>query len=262
MFDDNKPNLTTPPNNLPVSEPEDMFAGIDNAASNIAQPKRALDAGLLKRKDPMSAGSEMGMNMEQPQTTQGAMPPSMTYKVKDPVLGKILFGLIVVLAAVGAGMGGWWLYAKYFADQSVAPITPAVQTPVEIPQTEELTPPIENVLPPENVLPAETADTSTEAVSPVEGANDQLLFGEPVDADKDGLDDAKEMELSTDINNPDSDNDGLSDGDEVIIWKTDPLNPDSDGDSYKDGTEVRNGYNPLGPGKLFDVKSLTTSTTK
>lgn len=49
----------------------------------------------------------------------------------------------------------------------------------------------------------------------------------------------------------DSDNDGLSDGDELNIYGTDPFNPDSDGDGYSDGDEVKGGYNPNGPGKLL-----------
>jgi hypothetical protein len=48
----------------------------------------------------------------------------------------------------------------------------------------------------------------------------------------------------------DTDGDGLTDRDETMIWHTDPLNPDTDGDGYKDGEEVKNGYNPLGAGKL------------
>jgi hypothetical protein len=48
----------------------------------------------------------------------------------------------------------------------------------------------------------------------------------------------------------DSDNDYLTDYEEVMIYKTDPLNPDTDGDGYLDGEEVKNGYNPLGEGLL------------
>jgi hypothetical protein len=47
----------------------------------------------------------------------------------------------------------------------------------------------------------------------------------------------------------DSDNDGLTDKEETEVYRTNPKNPDTDGDGYKDGDEVRNGYNPLGPGK-------------
>lgn len=48
----------------------------------------------------------------------------------------------------------------------------------------------------------------------------------------------------------DSDGDGLTDSEEVNIYKTDPKNPDTDGDSFKDGDEVKAGYNPKGSGRL------------
>lgn len=44
--------------------------------------------------------------------------------------------------------------------------------------------------------------------------------------------------------NLDTDNDGLTDEDE-IIYGTDPHNRDTDGDGYPDGEEVAGGYNPL-----------------
>jgi hypothetical protein len=48
----------------------------------------------------------------------------------------------------------------------------------------------------------------------------------------------------------DSDQDGLSDADEINIYGTNPLKSDTDGDGYLDGDEVKNGYNPLGEGSL------------
>lgn len=58
------------------------------------------------------------------------------------------------------------------------------------------------------------------------------------DHDGDGLTYREEQELGTDPNNPDTDGDGLWDGDEVRKYYTDPLNPDTDGDGLKDGDEV------------------------
>jgi hypothetical protein len=46
--------------------------------------------------------------------------------------------------------------------------------------------------------------------------------------------------------NKDTDNDGLTDQEEVNKYLTDPNNSDTDGDGYKDGDEVKNGHNPIG----------------
>jgi hypothetical protein len=59
-----------------------------------------------------------------------------------------------------------------------------------------------------------------------------------------------EVSTSSPTSTLDSDNDGLTDYQEINIYHTDPHNPDTDGDGYLDGAEVNAGYNPLGPGKL------------
>lgn len=77
--------------------------------------------------------------------------------------------------------------------------------------------------------------------------------GLPGDDDRDGLTNAEEAKLGTNPEVADTDGDGLSDYEEVKIYHTDPLKADTDGDGYKDGDEVKNGYNPLGSGKLLDI---------
>jgi hypothetical protein len=67
------------------------------------------------------------------------------------------------------------------------------------------------------------------------------------DLDGDGLSNLEEFVHETDPNSPDSDFDGLSDGDEVNIHGTDPLKWDSDGDTLPDAWEVQYGLNPLNP---------------
>ena len=73
------------------------------------------------------------------------------------------------------------------------------------------------------------------------------------DSDGDGLSDVRERSLGLNINNIDTDGDGLFDREEVKVYKTDPKNMDTDGDSFSDGDEVNAGYNPNGPGKLYDI---------
>ena len=53
-------------------------------------------------------------------------------------------------------------------------------------------------------------------------------------------------------NGQDSDQDGLSDNEEVLVTGTDQHNPDSDGDGLVDGVEVANRMNPLDPDRDKD----------
>ncbi|MGI9241177.1 MAG: LamG-like jellyroll fold domain-containing protein [Verrucomicrobiales bacterium] len=65
----------------------------------------------------------------------------------------------------------------------------------------------------------------------------------------DGLTNAQEHFYGTDPSNPDTDDDGISDSDEINGLGTDPLNPDSDGDNLTDGAEVAGsgGFGPTDP---------------
>ena len=69
----------------------------------------------------------------------------------------------------------------------------------------------------------------------------------PKDSDNDGLPDDEEKQYGTNPHNPDTDGDGLSDGDEVNKYHTDPLVADSDGDGFSDGDEVTAGSDPNDP---------------
>jgi outer membrane protein OmpA-like peptidoglycan-associated protein len=59
------------------------------------------------------------------------------------------------------------------------------------------------------------------------------------DRDNDKLGRCDEEKMKTDPGNPDTDGDGLSDGEEVFIYKTDPLKLDTDGDGLSDTDEVK-----------------------
>lgn len=70
------------------------------------------------------------------------------------------------------------------------------------------------------------------------------------DADNDGIDNSDEKSYGTDLFKADTDDDGLNDYDEIFVYFTNPRLADTDGDGHKDGDEVKNGYNPMGQGKL------------
>ena len=67
-----------------------------------------------------------------------------------------------------------------------------------------------------------------------------LYFGssDDDDDDNDGLTNAEERRYGTDPKNPDTDGDGLKDGEEVKRYHTNPLKSDTDGDGLSDGDEV------------------------
>ncbi|MDD5934663.1 MAG: cellulose binding domain-containing protein [Clostridiales bacterium] len=67
------------------------------------------------------------------------------------------------------------------------------------------------------------------------------------DADEDGLTNLEEKTLGTVLNKPDSDVDGLKDGEEVHTYKTNPLDTDTDKDGLTDYEEVKLGLDPLNP---------------
>lgn len=67
-----------------------------------------------------------------------------------------------------------------------------------------------------------------------------------IDTDGDGVSDGDEVNTYlSDPNVADTDGDGLSDGDEVNTHSSSPIMADSDGDHMGDGWEVQNGLSPL-----------------
>ncbi len=91
------------------------------------------------------------------------------------------------------------------------------------------------------------------------------------DTDGDGLRDDVETTLGTDINKTDTDDDGISDYDEVNVdgnpnnytpgTDYDPNNPDTDGDGFLDGGELALGTDPLSaassPGSTIRVSTAS-----
>jgi hypothetical protein len=292
MFDDqpiNNQPVGGAPNNLPMGEPDDIFSGVEPTATEAANegtgevlvapppPNTALGAGVLKPKTvpttpvesvpkftTMPELSEVDKLAGMSQPLGETQNPKEIYRLKEPVLANSLVKTVVIVIFLGIlGGGGWWIYNKYLANT----FTPVVNPP-EVVNTENngntsnqdniVDQNAQNNLDPNIAVPqAGNTDTAGNTDVGTTAQEQGIFFGQPVDSDGDGLDNEAEQKLGTDPNNWDSDNDNLSDGDEVLIWKTNPLNPDTDGDGYKDGEEVKNGYNPLGAGKLFNVPTST-----
>ena len=83
------------------------------------------------------------------------------------------------------------------------------------------------------------------------------------DDDDDGVSDLDEATAGTDPLKVDTDNDGLTDYEELNTYPTDPLDPDSDDDGITDGWEVDYGLNPKNPddaAENWDTDSLDNLT--
>lgn len=278
MFDDHiaKPGSQgVPPSNLPIGEPEDMFSRTEHEVESVLdgaqqpgsaplppqeqRPASAVQAGILRpasstSQEPQVTTMPQGVREEFVESQGGAPRESVApqYQSQDPTYtmyaphssgkGKIVFLIIIILALLGGV--SWVAYSKFIAPQDDEGLAPQ---PV---QSEESTL--------EDTVPSDTEEDTNEPLD-TNVVDDSLLFGQPIDEDGDGLDDERESTIGTDEKNWDTDGDELSDGDEVIIWKTNPLNPDSDNDTYKDGAEVRAGYSPSGSGRLFEPPATTTT---
>lgn len=289
MFDDHAPQGASGgvPNNLPIGEPGDMFAAVDKveetpittpvtpapvdpvaaqAPTQTTAPTQAPTQTPTQAPVPESPNSAVGVGVltpKQPEVTSVVTPPiaaavPQNFPTKGPGTAKILmmvfisiFGLAVVAGAV------WFAYSSIISKQinNNAPVLSDLENNNIDASDVDLSGDIfatDNV----NNNVDNNIETSTEDVEPEktddEKIDDALIFGQQIDTDGDGLDDVREADLGTDPKNWDSDGDNLSDGDEVIIWKTQPLNPDTDDDGYKDGEEITGGYNPVGPGRLFE----------
>mgnify|MGYP001558232854 CR=1 FL=1 len=238
MFDDVNINPAGQiPGNLPVSEPEDMFAATE--APDLSQSSAVL-AGKLQPKvnlPPPSTPSLSELSTPKVQT----LPEEMVAenKMKNSSFTKNLMVMAIVLVGIGIlGGGSFFVYTRFVkpAPEKVDFVLP---DNTGIIKTEENT-----SKPNENVAPNNVENAQTD---------DSVLFGEPIDTDSDNLTDSREKELGTNPNDFDTDNDEVSDGDEVLVWKSDPLKPDTDGDGFLDGAEIKNGYNPIGPGKIFEI---------
>ncbi len=95
-----------------------------------------------------------------------------------------------------------------------------------------------------------------------ETCDDNASCGETADPDKDGLSNYQEFISGTKPLNPDSDLDGLADGDELNVYGTMPNNKYTDNRSiaqqndFNDAASIKNGYDPTTQGVKFTEAKL------
>jgi hypothetical protein len=86
------------------------------------------------------------------------------------------------------------------------------------------------------VAPEPVAETAP--VETVETVAADTAVAPETDLDYDNYIDSLEVEVGLDPGNPDTDGDGVADGDEVTLYFTDPSSWDTDGDGISDGEEL------------------------
>ena len=90
-----------------------------------------------------------------------------------------------------------------------------------------------------NTLQEEVVATDTQTIR---------VLGRDGDADRDGVTNERELSVGTDLDESDTDGDGLADGVELDTYGTNPTEADTDGDGLSDGREVSAfGTNPTEP---------------
>ena len=170
-------------------EPADMFEGVEPAQGPSAIPP----GGMPSAPRPTMTGP-----------SPSAVPELPPIETRAPsgggAIGKIVLGVIVVIAVIGIAGG----LAYYFLTSRASVVSEA---------------------------PAEEEETSVPAaVTPTPPAPAPAPVVE-VDTDKDGLTDVREAQLGTSPAKADTDGDGLFDKEEVETYRTDPNNSDTDGDT-------------------------------
>ncbi|MBI2607655.1 MAG: hypothetical protein HYW51_02400 [Candidatus Doudnabacteria bacterium] len=99
-----------------------------------------------------------------------------------------------------------------------------------------------------------------------EACQDPVVCGDEADPESDGLSNLDEFKAGTSPVSPDTDEDGLADGDEVNVYKTDPVLKYTDRRTiavqadYNDGHSLKNNYDPLTPGILLTETRISQIT--
>ncbi len=146
----------------------------------------------------------------------------------------LIIGGIVALVLIIGGIGGYLIFSKK-TPSSVNTNTPPAGGTNNNGGT-AVTPPVSNI----DVSWIQDNFGLTAACS----ADNQSICGDSADPDKDGLTNLQEFTLLTDPNSVDTDKDGISDGDEVNVFSTDPNSAHTAGIAkFTDAGDLKYKYN-------------------
>lgn len=219
MFENSPPNLPT------AKEPEDILGSPEKSPVPSTPSPRTIPTVSSGAPKPLAPPAVAPPTAPSRSTMQALSSPVSMEKPSHSWIRVVLF--LAVLGGLGAGV-------YFFITKGGLSLLKLKQEAREAPQAQTLPPP-----------PSVPETPPSPPPPPPPQA--------PLDSDGDGLTDEDEAGLGTEPLTADTDGDGLLDNEEVRIYKSDPLNADTDNDSFKDGDEVKAGYNPLGPGRLFQV---------
>ncbi len=224
-----------------------MFDEVNNQSTPVAPASQATDGPVqdifASVESPAPSQSSSQPNSSQPFMPAGLPVTAQPVSQMVPKSGfnaKWILIILVVLILAGAAA---LVYLQYFKKTPPPIITPEainVISETEVTTTEPIATATD-----EAIIDTTSTDNSINVeMDTVNVVGDEIGVTEP---DQPVVADNPIPEANPNL---DSDQDGLTDAEELNIYQTNPLQADSDGDGYTDGDEVRAGYNPLGSGKL------------
>lgn len=220
---------------------DDMFNDLDPVATKPS----AISEGKI---EPKVVSSNFATQSNQNTNLNQML---MEEETKSSSWKKMIVALVgLILVALVA----WGAYAVFFGQKNT-PVTDTQNNSQNVIDNNQ------NNSVNQNTDNNQNTDANDDDSDGLPNAQEDILKTNPLspDTDEDGLSDKDEVRVYlTDPLNPDTDNDGLFDREEVIFWQTDPLKSDTDGDGFLDGVEVTNGYNPLGEGQIDNQVEIIT----
>jgi serine/threonine protein kinase len=210
--------LVFKPSIIQLTVPENQTG----AATFVAKPRKRRWIG---RSQSHSFSAEVSSAQGESQTVSG---DATSMALIPPWLIPLLIGFFVILCIAAALIGNAIIKANQEATQTALDVA-MYQTETAASLSENALQQTQAAKGTSTALAQSAAGTSTALAQTAAAEGDD---------DGDGLSNAKELQLGTEPNNPDTDNDGLNDGEEVNIHGTDPKKQDSDGDTLSDGDEV------------------------